>query len=302
MLFSEIYSVYYKAVSRLITKAIDAELNSKDAVDIIETQAFSESFLYILDNINAENWYVLSKEFKTPIKNYPPKVITTLEKRFLKTISLDPRFKLFCDLEIPEMEGVTPFYTKDDLYYFDIINDGDPFEDEEYILNFKKIIVALEKNKLLKIVYRGGKGILQKGIFTPRKLEYSQKDDKFRLLCLGKHAFATINVARIKSIEFVGVFDEKDIKPFNRRIRTVTLQIADHRNALERCMLHFSHFEKETRKIDDLNYEMKLSYYADDETEVLIRVLSFGPMIKVTQPDSFVSLIKERLNNQKSYE
>ena len=31
-----------------------------------------------------------------------------------------------------------------------------------------------------------------------------------------------------------------------------------------------------------------------------IRILSFGPMFKVVQPDHFVNLIKERLRKQKS--
>ena len=38
----------------------------------------------------------------------------------------------------------------------------------------------------------------------------------------------------------------------------------------------------------------------DDETEMVIRILSFGPMIKVTAPQHFVELIKQRLIRQKS--
>ena len=39
-----------------------------------------------------------------------------------------------------------------------------------------------------------------------------------------------------------------------------------------------------------------------DETEIVIRVLSFGPYVKVLEPESFVNLIKERLISQKSCE
>ena len=38
---------------------------------------------------------------------------------------------------------------------------------------------------------------------------------------------------------------------------------------------------------------------AEDESELIIRVLSFGPAIKVTGPDDFVQKIKERIKNQK---
>lgn len=69
---------------------------------------------------------------------------------------------------------------------------------------------------------------------------------------------------------------------------------------LLRAMLSFSDLEKETIKIDDDNYRLKLKYRTDDETEILIRILAFGPMMKVVEPVPFVNLIKERLNKQKS--
>ena len=76
--------------------------------------------------------------------------------------------------------------------------------------------------------------------------------------------------------------------------------LADQRNALERVMLHFSDCRKETRRTGERAYQVKLWYDPQDETEILIRILSFGPMIKVTEPDSFIGLIRERLNRQKN--
>lgn len=301
MLFSEIYSTYYTAAAKLIEKAIDEELTSKNASEIIDSTAFSDSFIYISDNIKSEQWQIITHDFKTPIKHKPQMSLTTLQKRFLKAITHDPRFKLFCD-EISGLEDIEPLYLTHDFYYFDRISDGDPYGDLDYIKNFKTILRGLKENKRLKIVYRGGKGVIQKGIFTPRKLEFSEKDDKFRLLCMGNYALATVNLARIKSCQLVDVFDPEKVKPYKRRECTITLQIHNERNALERCMLHFSSFKKETRQIDNRIYEMKLTYYKDDETEVLIRVLSFGPMVKVLNPQHFISLIKERLQNQKSCE
>ena len=39
-------------------------------------------------------------------------------------------------------------------------------------------------------------------------------------------------------------------------------------------------------------------YDKDDETELLIRVLAFGPVMKVTEPESFIEQIKQRLRMQ----
>ena len=45
-----------------------------------------------------------------------------------------------------------------------------------------------------------------------------------------------------------------------------------------------------------------MKFCESDETEVVIRVLSFGPRVEVLQPQSFVDLIKERLIAQKDCE
>jgi len=198
------------------------------------------------------------------------------------------------------LDDVEPLYFPHDFYYFDKISDGDPYEDLDYIKNFRTILRGLNENKRLKIVYRGGKGVIQKGIFTPRKIEYSQKDDKFRLICMGNYSLATINIARVKSCQLVDVFDPGKIKPYSRRECTITLKIVNERNALERCMLHFASYKKETRQIDKKTHEMKLAFYKDDESEILIRVLSFGPMVKVLSPLHFVDLIKDKLEIQKN--
>ena len=74
--------------------------------------------------------------------------------------------------------------------------------------------------------------------------------------------------------------------------------IRDARNALERVMLHFSHLEKSTVRLEEDLYQVTLSYDREDETELLIRILSFGPMIQVISPEGFVSQIWERLEKQ----
>ncbi|MGE5629050.1 MAG: WYL domain-containing protein, partial [Solirubrobacterales bacterium] len=38
-----------------------------------------------------------------------------------------------------------------------------------------------------------------------------------------------------------------------------------------------------------------------DETELLIRILSFGPVIKVLAPEKFLNLIKERVMKQTKF-
>ena len=81
----------------------------------------------------------------------------------------------------------------------------------------------------------------------------------------------------------------------------MTLELVDERNALERVMLHFSHFEKTAEKLNDKHYRLTICYDQNDETEMIIRVLSFGPLVRVTAPDRFISMIQSRLRRQKQY-
>ena len=108
------------------------------------------------------------------------------------------------------------------------------------------------------------------------------------LLCTGLKSFLTLPAR------------ERTEKAERRK--NLTLLITDERNALERAMLHFAHFEKQAERTDDGRYILRLKYYENDETEIVIRVLSFGPYVKVLEPESFVNLIKERLISQKSCE
>ena len=110
-----------------------------------------------------------------------------------------------------------------------------------------------------------------------------------------------MNLARI--ISCAPYTKEYTPNPYTRmkgKKGTVEFELVDERNALERVLMHFAHFEKQAERIEDNRYLVKVTYNKDDETEMLIRILSFGPMIKVVGPDQFINLIKERLLKQKS--
>lgn len=306
MIFSEIYGAYYNTVSHIINNILEeGPISSKEQREIIEKYAFSESLINIEKSIDEEKWQLISKDGLTPIKHKVTRPLSFLEKRWLKAISLDPRMKLFTD-EIKGLEDVEPLFTLDDIYYFDRFLDGDPFESEEYINNFRTILKAISNKQILKIEMKTGKGREVVQFFKPELLEYSSKDDKFRLVGVGSGHMNIVNLARITFCEAIAdnEIDEKIFENKKRKIikDSVTFELIDKRNALERIMLHFAHFEKEAERIDDKRYKATVKYDKDDETEMVIRILSFGPMIKVTSPDYFVEQIKDRLRRQKYLE
>lgn len=294
MLFSEIYNAYFKAMAELLTSALDESLDTAKAMEIINHCAFRESFTVILDAIRNEEWLLMNRQYQTPLHNIPSQPFSLLQLRFLKTITLDPRLSLFGNIiDLPE--DIEPLYTADDIYYFDQIKDGDPYKSEEYRRHFQEIHHALKHQKMLSVIYQG-KAKRRHINVHPSKLEYSLKDDKFRLIAYWEGRSIILNLARI--VECSELSDNCISSLPKMKKASVTVEIIDVRNALERAMLHFANYEKETRQISDTVYHMKCSYNKSDETEVLIRILSFGPMLRVLEPASFVKQINERLLRQ----
>ena len=298
-MFSEVYSAYFSAVATILREAVQGSITEKRITEIANEKAFAESFLTIIPALKNEEWLLMNRAGQTPIKKPPHMPLTLLQKRWLKSLLTDPRIALF----LPDTSGlddVKPLFNNDDFVYFDRYSDGDPFGDVNYIKNFHIIMQALREHCKLKISYSNRFGRLITGTYNPWKLEYSKKDDKFRLLTNGGYFGAIINLGRITSCEML---DECDLSLLSepRRETSLSFELTDHRNALERVMLHFSDCRKETRRSDDRHYHVTLWYDLQDETEILIRVLSFGQMIRVTSPESFIYRIKERIIKQQNY-
>lgn len=299
MIFSELYSAYYNTVARILSEAAAHPLNKSGLREIIKKNAFGESVLNIMPAIEEERWQLLRSDGTTPIKHAPTMPLTLLEKRWLKAIASDPRIKLFPDA-IPDFPDVEPLFRPDDISVFDRYSDGDRYEDETYIKNFRLILDAIKNRTPLDIDTVNRKGTITHMVLMPEYLEYSEKDDKFRLISSGCCYGGTVNLGRIVSCK-------PSHKPFKdstgtvmRNTMQVEFELYDRRNALERVLMHFAHFEKQAERLGEDKYRITVSYDKDDETEMVIRILSFGPMVKVTSPDSFVDLIKNRLISQKS--
>lgn len=297
MIFNEIYSAYYNTVAKILKSALSDEISEKEVLDIVNQNAFSESVLTILPAIKDEKWQIIDKTFSTPLYNTPTMPLTTLEKSWLKAILLDPRIKLFgADIDLGDTK---PLFTADDYRIFDKYADGDPFDDKEYIKNFRLLLSAIKEKRAVIARMYNRHGNKVKVHFLPLRLEYSEKDDKFRVIASGCD-FSQFNLGRFISCDYYDEKDASDKIPHKIKSKEVTLLIKDERKAMERVLLHFAHFEKSTEKIDDKHYRVKIKYLENDETEIVIRVLSFGPYVKVCEPEAFIDLIKERLILQKS--
>ncbi|MCQ4637711.1 WYL domain-containing protein [Anaerovorax odorimutans] len=195
---------------------------------------------------------------------------------------------------------VPALFTPDMFVWFDQYCDGDPYESQAYIGNFRTVLNAFRQKRLLRINFTGHRGKSHSWVCVPYWLEYSLKDDKFRMITTSPRNVMTINLARIETCSLLEPYSEDGYKPPVLQKEALVLEVQDERNALERVMLHFSHLQKETERIEADRYRLTLYYDKDDETELLIRVMSFGPLVKVLSPNGFIAQIKERLQKQKT--
>lgn len=282
MLFNEVYSLYYKTITRLIQSSFN------DIHQIIKENAFKESFMMIEEAIQTNRWPLDNIDH---ISSYP---LTLLQKRWLKSISLDPRIQLF-PYSWSFLEDIEPLFTLEDVHIFDQYSDGDPYNDPLYQKNFQTILKAIKNKCGLSITMISQRNKRINTTLSPQLLEYSEKDDKFRLIA--SDGFV-VNVSRIEECHLVDQIVSTVLKP--KIEKELVIEIKDERNTLERVLLHFAHFKRQTVKKEN-SYLITLYYDEADETEIVIRLLSFGPMIKVIAPLEMKQLLRKRLKKQISY-
>ena len=118
MIFSELYSAYYNTVTEILSKITDGERSERELQKIVTEKAFGESVLTIMPSLKSEKWQLLRSDMTTPLEHKPTMPLTTLQKQWLKAISLDPRIKLF-GVKFEGLEDVEPLFTSEDYYIYD---------------------------------------------------------------------------------------------------------------------------------------------------------------------------------------
>jgi predicted DNA-binding transcriptional regulator YafY len=314
-LFSEIYNCYYSVITKIL---VNSPLTEKQMQELIDSHAFSESAIYLMPKLcKEEGWGLLTRDntrYSSRLKTTPKLPVTLLEKRWLKSLLQDPRVRLFLEdntyNELSEcLSDIRPLYQDKQFRWFDIFTDGDDYKNPAYIKNFKMIQKAIPLRNIITIVFKSGKGKCITGDYLPCRLEYSQKNDKFRIYAvkmkgLNIVAFCTINLSRIRHIKktvlnYPVSIDTEQIFKWNRCKEPVTLEIRQERNGLDRFMMEFAGYEKQTVLNDESGIcTATLWYNLKDETELLIRLLGFGPVLKVTGPIRMLEQIKKRVNSQ----
>ena len=314
-LFTEIYNCYYQIVNEICAAAQINPVTEKDMLAVATRFGFEESGYMIVPRL-INDWQLLDKTpegYLSKIDNLDDIPLTILQKRWLKAVLTEKSIKLFLDkttLQILNtyLEDIEPLFEPDVFYYYDRFLDGDDYDSPKYIAHFRTLLTAIRKKQYVTIRFASRKDNQICHTYLPCRLEYSSKNDKFRLLAIyerssGKKTIEIINLSRMESVTVTDRICEETINlkealQASYYKEPVKLLITTRRNSLERTMLHFANYEKQTMKIDDEHYECLIYYNSMMETELLIEILSFGPTIQVLGPDDFLAKIKERIYRQ----
>ena len=302
-IFSEVYGTYYNIVADILGKAASDGLTLEQLKRIVYKDGYEESALELLPALTDERWLLLTKEIKTPLIHKPSMPLTLLQKKWLKALLLDERVRLFfTDDELANeekaLEDVEPLYRPEQFVFFDRFVDGDAYKSARYRENFRQILQAIKDHTAIDASYRTNKdNVIVWTNLVPITLEYSAKDDKFRLQGMAGSRHVTLNLGKIITVE-LGEPLAEELPLVSVSQEKLVLELVDERHTMMRALMHFSDLAKETEKLDDTHYLLTVYYDKNDETEMVYRVLSFGPTMKVREPECFVELLKERLKEQ----
>ena len=319
-LFSEIYGLYYQITAEILRQA---PLSRTQIQTLVAQSGFAESTLQLLPKLLEEQaWPLLTEKaglWYSRLQSTPQLPLTLLECRFLKSLLEDPRARLFLSDERlaaldEQLADIPPLYRDAPFCYFDRLNDGDPYADERYLYCFRQLLAALHNSSACSVRYHAQRADSRARTFDflPLKLEYSTKDDKFRLhgvrLQNGRPWRShTLNLARVLDVQpsacpLEEALNAEEWLPNPHAHDPIVISLTNERNAIERFHIEFSTYEKQSI-YDEATQTCRVTIYypAADETELVIRLLSFGPVLAVESPPHIVEQIRQRLRQQKQY-
>lgn len=308
-IFHEVYGKYFQSVAEILKLAIDKKLDKKK-INNISTNVigFCATEISIPDKLKENKWKLLLSDYTTPIKHEPTMPLTILEKRWLKTLLNDQRLRLFMeDKAIAEanrdLADVEPLFAEKDMVFFDRYNDGDDFTDEQYIKKFRLLMQAVETKHKVHIVYQEQPGDAEIcPDVVPVNLEYSLRDDRFCLQCIYKEEYLNLDLQNINIVNSSDSITTDERCFISPKLEHLEILVKNERNTLERISFHFADLTKETTRLDKDNYQLQIFYDLRDEHEIIRRILSFGPTIKLQGPGRFIALIQEQLKKQLQYQ
>ena len=312
-LFDEIYSRNYTAIAKIL-KQFQSEnrpMTGKEISDILTRYNAELTLRELTDNLGIltksdhANTYIVRDAFLPA----PRRPLTFSELSWLRAVSLDRRLSLFLDDEQRDrltdvLADVPTLYDEDMFCCFDEDICPDDYNSKTYQAVFRKLRKAIRRREycLISCIDRGDEATT----VLPVRLCYSQRDGSFTMYAQDEdEREITVPLRQILFVKLLNSF-AGPVKQSAVDKASVTIRIlsdADpeaERNAVERFMISFSDYQKETRYLSDAGICETTVYFRFEEYEnILQTIIAFGPVVKIIQPQSAVKELVMRLKRQK---
>lgn len=258
--------------------------------------------------------------------------LTKIEVRWLMTVMDDSLATIFLSpRQIKAIKGaleMAPFKVK--KLPFNAINYFDRYKREQYFrkdtnsessddqINKKELSClrtlyhAIGFGNKVKVVFKNWAGKKCYVTCAPVWIEYSRRDDVFRFSYIHRsmEAIRTINVPRIISVTELQEknYDLKSHREqFEKILKATMTEIKVEfyqgtRNLPDRILTEFSLWKKKcVYDVASRRFTMTLHYSTLDEKEIMIRLLSYGPYIRIVADDDNYVLteLKRRIVKQR---
>lgn len=267
--FNRIYSAYYKIALKTVKAINKGEISTQEdftsyisAFQILNGKTPTKTEKYRSEFLNATAGLFKAKSGKvsTPFKNIPDDFmfpLTTIEISFLKTMVKDDRCKLImgdscnllkAELDKPKYNEIYPYFDNEKYVIFDQYINGDKsfLEDQNYKNNFKFLLNATKGKKSVNFEYTED-NVPKTKVSVTERIEYSQKEDRFKVIINSKTR--PLDIQNIRICEYT----DKQLSPAKKReILTCIVAIdipEDKKYTRNRLFREFSPFERNCEKM-----------------------------------------------------
>jgi hypothetical protein len=241
--------------------------------------------------------------------------LTVLERKWLLAILQDPLIGYFLRPEtvdvlstmLKQAKTDRPLYLPGEIDFFDRYRNLTHSQAHTKAY-FRDMRLAVKNGRCAKVLYRVPRTGKSKTMeVLPLRMEYAARDNAFRIwvrdLKAGQGQPA-IRTLRLERIEDVRLGREIRCHPGSHDSRPpgqeYVLRFGSAKNLPDRILTQFAPWEKQCVKFGDDNYQLCFRADESEWMDIMVRILSFGNLVEVLQPEEVAQEIRFRLKRQKN--
>lgn len=310
-MYHEIYGKYYQIIHNLLNSKPQTE---KEINDYIRSQGFDESFLYLNAQMLVDEYHLFVKkgDLFYPLTNSKiPLFLTNEQKNWLNTMLFDEKVKLFLSDERrnyyqKEFAGNVLYDDKTYQYLFQDVDKDEITSKMSNVFRFVKNAIMQEMD--INLTFISSKNYYTHKKVAPYKIEYSMQDQKMRLIAVEYRNGEPKRIIRIKLASIVGYRMVERVKKIDFKYflqeevlkEPLIIEVYPILNGIERVFIELSNYKREAFYDKERNLSiMKIYYEKADEMDLVLKMLSFGKVVKILSDGFIKEEVLRRINKQK---